>query len=242
MRAWLDASSLPGYVTAAKSFPILFFDRADILRLIFMLCAIASWASANSTIDRIAAVVGKRAIKQSDIERDLRVIQFLNSEPPTSSLPLQKQTLKRLIDQELIRAGMGSAVNTNSSGTEAQALYDRLVRDRFGGSKEKVNAELRRRGLKETELLQQLQWQLVVLRFIDERFRSGILVTDDEIREYYDQHQQEFARQPGSHSFEALAPKIRETLEAQAVDQQFDEWLAQRRRRALIEYKVESLK
>ena len=116
------------------------------------------------------------------------------------------------------------------------------MRDRFGGSKEKANAELRRRGLKETELLQQLQWQLVVLRFIDERFRSGILVTDDEIREYYDQHQQEFARQPGSHSFEALAPKIRETLEAQAVDQQFDEWLAQRRRRALIEYKVESLK
>lgn len=188
------------------------------------------------------AVVGKRAIKQSDLERDLRVTQFLNGDQINSTLPLQKKALERLIDQELIRSEMGIAANTNSSSKEAQALYDQVTRERFGGSKEKLTTELRRRGLKETELLQQLQWQLVVLRFIDERFRPGAITTEEEMRGYYEEHRKELIQGPGDHSFESLEPQIRETVEANTVDRLFEDWLAQQRRMILIQYKVEELK
>ena len=99
-----------------------------------------------------------------------------------------------------------------------------------------------RRELKESQLLQQLQWQLAVLRFIDNRFRPGVLISDEQVRQHYDGHQADLSRMSGDHSFEALSPKIRETLEGEEVNRNFEEWLSQARKAAVIEYKVDSLK
>jgi len=196
---------------------------------------------AATTIDRIAAVVGKRVIKQSDIDRDVRVTQFLNQQLPNYSIAIQKKSLERLIDQELIRADMAMAGNTSHLESEAKDLFDQLVRDRFKGSQQQLQGELHGRGLKEQQLLHQLQWQLVVLRFIDQRFRAGVVVTEEEVHKYYDEHLAELSKTAGNHSFEALSPKIRENLEAEQVNRNFEEWLAQARKAALIQYKVETL-
>jgi peptidyl-prolyl cis-trans isomerase SurA len=205
-------------------------------------CFLTSIAQAATTIDRIVAVVGKHPIKQSDIDRDLRVTQFLNQEPPDSSIASQKKSLERLIDQELIRRDMAIAGNTGHLEDEAKDLLAKVTRDRFHDSKPLLNADLARRGLKEPQLLEQLQWQLVVLRFIDQRFRAGVMVTDDEIKKYYDEHSQQLSSGPGEHTIEALSPKIRETLEGEEVNRNFEEWLAEARKEAVIEYKVDALK
>ena len=47
---------------------------------------------------------------------------------------------------------------------------------------------MKRYGLTEPKLREQLLWQLTVLQFIDERFRGGVVVTDDDVRDYYDEH------------------------------------------------------
>jgi hypothetical protein len=208
-----------------------------------LLYGLAAALSATTTLDRIVAVVGKRAIKQSDIERDIRVTQFLNNAPPApKAAEEEKQSLERLIDQELIRADMAAGGNTGHLADEAKALYTELQRDRFGGSKQKLEAELGRRGLSESQLLQQLQWQLVVLRFIDQRFRPGVMVQDDEVRRYYDKHRKELAPSNGDKSFESLGPGIRQTLEGEAINRNFEEWLKQTRKAMIIQYKVEALK
>ena len=212
-----------------------------------MLCAIATLPAAT-TIDRIVAVVGKHALKQSDVDRDVRVTQFLNQEPSDSSTAAQKKSLERLIDQELIRNDMAMAGNTSHLDAEARDLLNETVRKRFNGSRAQLDAELARRGFKESQLLQQLQWQLVVLQFIDQRFRAGVVVTDEEVRKYYDEHLPELKRtltsgsNVGADSFEALSPKIRETLEGEQVNRNFEEWLAQARKSAVIQYKVDALK
>jgi peptidyl-prolyl cis-trans isomerase SurA len=214
-----------------------------LIRLTLLVCcAIAPIVPGATTIDRIVAVVGKHAIKQSDIDRDLRVTQFLNQEAPDSSIATQKKSLERLIDQELIRVDMAAAGNTGHLDSEAKDLLAELVRDRFSGSSARLDAELARRGLKQPQLLEQLQWQLVVLRFIDERFRAGILVSDEDVRKYYDEHLQELSKRPGEHSIDALAAKIRESLEGEEVNRNFEQWLAQARKDAVIEYKVDALK
>lgn len=187
-------------------------------RLCFILCGLASVApGAGTVIDRIVAVVGKRAIKQSDVERDLRVTQFLNSAQPDVSDRARKEALDRLIEQQLIRAEIGAAANTGNLDNQAKALFAQLLKERFGGSQARLDAELHRRGLTESQLLDQLQWQLIVLRFIEQRFRPGVIVTDEDVRNG--------------------APKTRETLEAEAIDRNFEQWLAEARKAATIQYK-----
>jgi predicted aminopeptidase len=87
-----------------------------------------------------------------------------------------------------------------------------------------------------------LLWQLAVLRFIDERFRASVLVTDDELKAYYDQHAAELRKEnPGASTFDALRDKIRETLEGERINRNFNEWLEQARKRYRIEYRQEAL-
>ena len=92
------------------------------------------------------------------------------------------------------------------------------------------------------QLREQLLWQLTVLRFIEERFRPGVLVTDEEVRSYYDQHLAEIRKQnPGSSTFEIQKPKIRSLLEGDGINKNFTEWLEEARKRYRIDYRQEAL-
>jgi peptidyl-prolyl cis-trans isomerase SurA len=192
-------------------------------------------------VDRMAVVVGKHVIKLSDILRDLRLTDFLNREPLKLTPEQKRKAAERLIDQELIRQEMIAIGTRRASAADAKMLENQLVRDRFGGSDMRLKEALARYGLTESQLRDELEWQLSVLRFIDERFRSGVFVADEDVRAYYDQHVAELRRaNPHDSSFEALAPKIREKLEAGRVDESFERWLAGARMRAHIQYYQEA--
>jgi len=188
-------------------------------------------------IDRTAVIVGKRAVKASDIDRDLRLTAFLNREPLQLNAENRKKAADRLIDQQVIRQTIASGEYPRASESDAAQLLSRIRTSRFGGSDARLTAELNRYGLTKAQLQEHLLWQLTVLRFIDERFRPGVQVADNDIRKYYDDHLAELKRQnPRDSSFEALEPKIRETLEGEGINKQFDEWLTAARGRTWIEF------
>ena len=116
-----------------------------------------------------------------------------------------------------------------------------LRRDRFGNSSQRMHDELQKYGLTEGELRDRLLWQTTVLQFINERFRAGVVVTDDDIRNYYEQHAAELRKQqPNGSALEALASKIKEVLEGERINQSFNEWLDQTRQGYRVEYKQEA--
>jgi hypothetical protein len=189
-------------------------------------------------IDRIAVIVDKGVIKASDIDRDLRVTEFLNRTPLDTSAAVKRQAAERLIDQAVIREEMEKGGYSKSTASEVDGMIKKLLTDRFGGSDARLQQELSHYGLTEAQLRMQLQWQLDVLDFIDQRFRPGVLVTDDQIKSYYDQHRADLARQfPQLKTYEALEPKIRASLEGEQVNQNFDDWLAAARKRDRIVYR-----
>jgi hypothetical protein len=189
-------------------------------------------------IDRIAVIVDKSAIKASDIDRDLRVTEFLNRAPLDTSVAAKRKSAERLIDQTVIREEMEKGGYSKSKVPEVDGMVKKLLTDRFGGSGARLQQELSRYGLTEAQLRMQLQWQLDVLAFIDQRFRPGILVTDDQVKSYYDEHRSDFARQfPQLKSYEALEPKIRASLEGEQLNKNFDEWVAEARKRDRIVYR-----
>jgi peptidyl-prolyl cis-trans isomerase SurA len=214
----------------------------------YRLIAIATMLSGGllqgaTTIDQIAAIVGQRAIKTSDIARDLRVTQFLNGTAADASIGQKREALQRLIDQELIRNQLAQAVNTSSLSAEATATLAQLRADRFKNSDALLTEELHRRGLTQNQVLDYLQWQLVVLQMIDQRFRPGVSIDDDQVTAYYDQHAADLKRQyPDNPTREALLSRARELLEGERINRDFEDWIEQARKNIRIEYKVDELK
>ncbi len=211
--------------------------------MLALLSFLAFDAPGTVVLDRIAVVVGKRVIKASDIDRDLRLTAFLNREPLTINSAAKKKGADRLVDQQIIRQEIATGDYARATDSDAKALLDQIRADRFGGSDVRLRAELSRYGLTESQLQDQLLWQLTVLRFIDERFLPGIMVTDEEVRKYYDDHLADLKRQyPRDSTFTTLEPKLRQLLEGEQTNQQFEKWLEEARSRVLIEFHQEALK
>ncbi len=208
------------------------------MKPMLILCLAAAAACGAVVVDRIAVIVGQQVIKASDVERDLRVTAFLNRQPVDLSAPARRRAAERLVDQQIIRKAMSADGYPRPSESDAERMLTEITRDRFNGSEAQLKAALVRYGLTRELLRDQLLWQLTVLRFIDERFRPGILVTDEEVRAYYDQHLNDLKREyPKDSGFNALSLKIRASLEGQRIDQEFESWLDQARKRDRIEYK-----
>ncbi len=192
-------------------------------------------------IDRIAAIVGKHAIKTSDIDRDLRVTDFLNRMPLDLGGTAKRQSANRLVDQAIIRDAIATGGYNRATDAEAGNMLASIRRERYAGSDAHLRQALMRYGLSENDLREQLLWQLTVLKFIDERFRPGVMVTDQEVRTYYDQHLTELRREnPANSSLPALEQKVRSIVEGAEVNKLFDAWLDQARKDQKVEFKAEA--
>ena len=202
----------------------------------FLLACFAGAAAEFVTLDRIAVVVGGHAIKTSDIDRDVRCTDFLNGQPLNTDMEARRQSAQRLIDQQIIRDELRTGGYERPSESDAVALLNQIRHDRFGGSDARMQQELSRYRLTEEELRARLLWQLTVLRFIDQRFRPGVLISDEDVRNYYDQHRADIERQYPNQSYGAVAPKIREALTEEQVNQQFTAWLDQRRKDVRVQF------
>jgi len=206
------------------------------LRTILLLC-LAGALNGATVVDRMAVVVGKHVVKSSDIFRDLGATEFLNREQPNFSPDARHKAADRLIEQTIIRDEIASGGYKWASSADADALLDKIRQERFGGSDARLGADLSRYGLTEQELREQLLWQLTVLRFIDQRFRAGVLITDEDVRNYYDMHLADLKRQyPQDSSFETLKPKIRASLEGERINQNFVQSIEGARKRVPVRY------
>jgi hypothetical protein len=204
--------------------------------LSFMPCAAFS-----TIIDRIAVIVGNSIVKDSDIERDLRVADFLDGAPLDLGKEPRKKAARRLIDQIFIRREIRIGDYPAATPEEATRQLDSLKKQRF-----KTNAAyqdaLRRYGLTEPDLRTEFQWQLTVLRFIDARFKPAVLITDQQIEQYYGDHRAALARaHPGKASLQDLQEDIRETLTGEKVNQLFFSWLDEQRQGVKIQFQEASL-
>jgi hypothetical protein len=187
-------------------------------------------------VDRIAIIAGKKIIKDSDIVNDLKLTAFLNQEPLTITAAARKKAASRLLDQQFIRDEIESGDYPKATVAETQDTLDKLIKSRYRTPAAYKNA-LAIYGISEDDLKARLLWQLTVLRFIDARFRSSAYVSDDEIRQYHDSHQQQFGA-----DLAAARSKIEDLLIAGRTDKAFYDWLDQQRQAATIRYLEDSLK
>jgi uncharacterized protein YqeY len=185
-------------------------------------------------IDRMAVVVGNRVIKDSDIERDIRLTDYLNGDKLDLSPAARRKAAQRLIDQALIRKEVDTGRYTTPSAAEIESFLKQVKNHR---------ENLQPYGITQQELEAQVRWQITVLHFIDQRFRPAVLISDQEIQDYYQAHAAEF-RDPKTGkalTVDDVRDQIQDILAAPKVNKEFEDWLDRARKRTSIEYREASL-
>ena len=208
-------------------------------RLVLGLLALSCVAAA-ATFDRIAIVVQDAIIKDSDIDRNVRVTDFLNGTPVVLNPASRREVAQRMIDQTFIR----NEVLTGDYPSATQKQIDTRISELRKHRGDAVfDAELKRDGLIEEDVREVLEWEITVLDFIDARFKPAAFVTEDEVAAYYKEHQSELKRQyPRKTGMDELSAEITNLLQGEKVNKLFFDWLDQQRKNGKIEYREAYLK
>jgi hypothetical protein len=171
-----------------------------------------------SVVDRVAIVIDKKVITESEVREELRLTEFINNQPLDLGPAARRAAAEHLVDQELIRRELEISGYPQPSISEADALLRKFHQDRFH-SLDEYRAAMQKYGITEDQLKQRLLWQLTAIRFTDLRFRS----------QQTDATSQSADRSDG----DAAATR---------VDQQMDAWLKQARSNTKITFKQEAFR
>jgi peptidyl-prolyl cis-trans isomerase SurA len=183
-------------------------------------------------LDRLVEVVNDDVILESDVDEERRLAAFQPFRDASSNTSRQ-QIIDRLIDRTLIlqqaRLQPEDEVTDQQVDEQLSALRKEIPAckqfhcETDEGWQKFVTAQ----GFTMEELRRVWHERMEVLRFIEVRFRSGIHIEDNQVRDYYEKTLlPQYARQNATApKFEAISNRIQEILLQQQVSNLLDDWL-----------------
>ncbi len=163
------------------------------LRLAFSVCVfVAAAVTARAdVIERVVATVNSEAIFLSDLR--VRAAPFLpqvaeaetDTERASRLKDLYEELLTYLIDEKLIRQ---IASESGIRATEADVdLAIENIRAQNNLTEEQFREALRGQGMSEAQYRRDLKAQLIRLKVVNERVRSRVNITEEEVRARYEE-------------------------------------------------------
>lgn len=192
-------------------------------------------------VDRMAAVVNKRVILESELEQTARVEYLIQGKALTGgqlSRPELLGVLDQLIDRSLLEQQI---VHSEMLAPTPEELAARLkeVREHIPGANEdqRWKALLAAYGVTQQDIEEHLAAEFRVLHLVDLRFRGLVRVDKRAIAGYYqDRFVPELNRRgTAPPPLEEVSDKIEKILVEQRVDDMLNEWLQALRAQAHIE-------
>lgn len=204
--------------------------------------AVATAAVATAAIiDRVAVSVGNRAIAESEVLGEIRVVAFLNGATPDLGAVDKRATAERMVEQKLIRAELEASRYPLPTPGEVAPVLEKFKREHFPSAEEYLR-QLRAAGLTEQDLKDELLWERTLLRFIEIRFRPAVQVSDEDIQGYFATVVEPAAKKAHPDqpvSLKDFRDQIDQTLTGQREDKEMDAWLNEARRRTEIVFHTE---
>ncbi len=191
----------------------------------------AQTAGAGVVLDRAVAVVNGDMILESDIDEERR---FEEIQPYRMLNDYTRQkAIDRLIDRALILQQSELEPEDKVSDKELADQLQTLRRDIPGCKQVHCETEdgwkkyLGQYGFAEAEFAERWRKRMELLKFIEVRFRSGISISDTEVKDYYEKTMlPEYAKQKVTPpKLETIAKRIQEVLLQQQVSALLEDWL-----------------
>ncbi|MGH9517623.1 MAG: hypothetical protein ACRD3P_18300 [Terriglobales bacterium] len=204
--------------------------------LIALLLSVAIWLHAGELLDRIVATVNTRLILQSDWDDEIHFEAFMSGRRPEDvTVDKRKAALDRLIDQAILRDQM-RMTDLKPAGAEAikkqvEDLKSEQIREHAGQS---WAATLSVYQLTDKVVENHVAAELEELQLVDSRLRPSIQISDADIEKYY--RERIIPKLPASDplSLNDAAPKIKEILIQEKINQLLNSWLQTLRSQAQI--------
>jgi len=194
-------------------------------------------------LDRVVAVVNNQAILASDVDDEMRLAVLdpartgLGDLTPKLALD---QLISRALIQQQIRQEDAQAAQPSQAEVDARLLE---IRKQVPAcvhlncaSEEGWKAFLAAHGLTSERVESYVRYRLVILRFIEERFRLGISIAPEEIKTYYRETLlPQYAPGETIPPLDEVAPRIEEILLQRQVNVLFSDWLKNLRKQGNVE-------
>ncbi|HTO88827.1 MAG TPA: hypothetical protein VMR54_15010 [Thermoanaerobaculia bacterium] len=211
--------------------------RARVWRELASLLAVSAAALAQEVlVDRVAVSVNDVAIPESAVRRAI-VLGPLEREPGESREAFRARVLDELVDQYLQYEDAVRFGPSPPDAAEVEAALARL-RSRLQGEGKEANVEFARAGMTAEDVRASVERQLVVQRYLRERFRQVAPSDEQSIRAEYEQRyvpERRAANLPVL-PFEQVADLMRERAQQRAFDEEVEKWLKELREKARITF------
>lgn len=202
--------------------------------VISVMALITTRVSAQQTVDQILTLVNDDVITRIDLLWSIA----MDPQAPSPVGPVGSDLLSRkldvMIDERLIAQEAARVPTTEITRDEIDKMRTELIKS-F-----QSEAQFRERvgsvGLTPQKIDELIRQRILIDRFVDFRFRSFVVVTEQEIKRYYDDVLAPKVRAGGQVPPPIENPQIREgiiaNLKLEKVDAEINKWLASVRQRA----------
>jgi hypothetical protein len=197
---------------------------------------------AAEVIDGIVATVNREPILRSDWDDAVRFEAFMQQKKLADVREADRVlALQHLIDRQLLKAQMGDANYMQPKPDALQQDIDK-VRAQVPDGKDEAAWQklLASYGLNEAGLKEHLRTEFQTMNFIEVRLRPTVHVRDEDVEAYYREQLIPDLQKTGGTviAFPDVAPRIRELLTQQRMDEMLDAWLHNLRQQADIQSTV----
>jgi hypothetical protein len=190
------------------------------------LCVSAAGLSAQQLLDRVLARVNGEAITKTDVDAAIG-LGIVTVNPGGDA---EQTAVQQLIDRQLLLEEIARFPPPEPT----QASVDREVQ-RLKQQATVPLAQLQRTtGVDDDRIRDMARDSLRIRSYLDERFGTSGQVTDDEVREYYQAHLQQFQRNGVTIPFDDAEPAARERAAADRRNTLIEQWMREVRSRADI--------
>ena len=190
--------------------------------------------AAGEIVDRIAATVNDTAIPESEV-REAMLVSALQPEPGESPEAFRTRVLDALIDQHLEYEDAVRFGPAPPDAAEINAAFEK-IRAGLKAEGKDPDAEFAKAGTTADEVRDTIERQLVVTRYLRERFAPIAFADEAQAREEYEKHYVPERKAAGLpvEPFESVAEEMRQSSSARSFDAEVAKWLKELRQKSRI--------
>ncbi|HKF45621.1 MAG TPA: hypothetical protein VKG01_21210 [Thermoanaerobaculia bacterium] len=194
----------------------------------------AALLAPGATVDRIAATVNDTAIAESDVRRAMAVSALVQEKTETTE-QFRARVLDALIDERLqyedaLRFGPAAP---DASDVEAA---QKKLRERLTAEGKNPDAEFAAAGLTPSEVRAMVERQLVIERYLQDRFRPIAFADEDRAKEEYEKvyvPERKAANLPIP-PFEQVSEEMRSRSTQRVFHEEVEKWIRELRDKSRI--------
>ncbi|MCP3900990.1 MAG: hypothetical protein GY707_14895 [Desulfobacteraceae bacterium] len=172
--------------------------KINVFIVVILLVSVFCKISQAEVLDRIVAIVNEDIITLVELDKalkpyyiELKKTSYSDEKKEKIINKLHSDMLEKMIEFTLIEQE-AERLNIKVSDDELQASIDRILTNE-GISEEELIASLLKEKKTFEEYKNDIRSQILQPKLINRVIKANVIITDEEIKEYYDEHEAEYA-------------------------------------------------